>query len=61
MMDSLRRVAAAAETIEQATSQLRDAVTAAYLAGATVADVAAAADVTRQTVYRWLVSTREGK
>ena len=58
---SLHEVAAAAEALDQATSRLRDAVTAAYLDGATVADMAAAADVTRQTVYRWLVSTREGK
>src|SRR5690606_30293258 len=51
---SLERVMAAESARRAAEIELREAVKAAVEDGESIADVAAAAEVTRQTVYRWL-------
>lgn len=51
---SLERVMAAESARRAAEIELREAVKAAVEDGESVADVAEAAEVTRQTVYRWL-------
>ena len=50
---TLADVRAAADAATAAQAALRAAVQAAVTAGAAVSDVAAAAGVTRQTIYRW--------
>ena len=52
--DHLDLVAAAASRADQAAEQLRERTREAVAAGVTVADAARAANVTRQTVYRWI-------
>jgi len=53
-MIMLERVEAAARASEAATARLRAEVVAAKRAGAKPAQLARAAKVTRQTIYRWL-------
>lgn len=52
-MSELDAVVAAAEDLAAATARVKSAVAAARAAGIEVTAIASAADVTRQTVYRW--------
>lgn len=49
-----RRIAERAESVEQARDKLHASVHDAYSAGMSVAQIADASGVTRQTVYAWL-------
>lgn len=57
MTDELTAVRAASTATAQAQHTLHQAVRAALAAGCTITAVAAAADVTRQTIYRWTSTT----
>lgn len=59
-MANLADVARLARESRDADQALRAAVAAAHGAGASVTDLATAADVTRQTIYRW-VATETGE
>lgn len=54
--DPLARVKQAATEREVAEASLRVAIADSYTAGATPTDLARAAGVTRQTIYRWLAA-----
>lgn len=56
MDQAMWRVASAADDIEEATRRVRAAVAEAHKLGASPSDLALAAHVTRQTIYRWLAS-----
>ena len=51
---NLTAVERAADELQAATLRLRDEVTTAHAAGASPTDLAHAARVTRQTIYRWV-------
>ena len=51
---SLEAISRAAESAVSATAALRSAASDAHSAGEAVSDIAKAAGVTRQTIYRWI-------
>ncbi|NKX94234.1 hypothetical protein HF995_13310 [Sanguibacter hominis ATCC BAA-789] len=53
----ISEIVAARTNLERAQAHLRDRVREAVALGRSVTEVAAAADVTRQTVYRWAEDT----